>query len=425
MSTSRRSYDPTAPASAKLPPVGPVTARRIGPSPCASYDLAWPHEHRDQPGTGRSADGAVLRLANHILGRSDRVCALPGCPSTRSRPGVRGVRRGARSRGIRVRVLRDPDSSDPISLLRRYRAYAPKAREPPLMGAPARPSAWSTSLADDWSFSHIHPTPTVRGPAGPPSGAAPGRSTTNASPPVRTNSNSGAFARASTIALAGEGRAAGIARARGRREGAYASSRRRLLDWLRRAIAILLLRRQRGHAVQLAPGMWNGRRGRAATPAAECAPGFRSLPCSPPPTLGHTGPSLSRAWIRSTESFGRATNSYAPPRASLAPARAAELTSVSISVSTAPVILPNRPCLRAIAGSHMRNHNPRVRGSSPSSGIRARPGNGDISIFDFGYGIECVPDPSQHRRPTSMAAPPLWLSSACPTQHGTAADSIR
>ncbi len=212
-----------------------------------------------------------------------------------------------------MRVLRDPDSSDPISLLRRYRAYAPDAREPPLIVARARPSAWSTSLADDWSFSHIHPAPTVRGPAGPPHGAAPGRSTTDTSPPVQPNSRGEAFARASTIAIAGEGRAAGIARARGRPKGAYASSLRRLLDWLRRAIAILLLRRQRGHAVQPAPGMWNGRRGRAATPAAECAPGFRSLRCSPPPTPGHTGPSLSRAWIRSTESFGRATNSYAPP----------------------------------------------------------------------------------------------------------------
>ena len=213
MSTSRRSYDPTAPANEKLPPVGPVTAHRIGPSSWASYDLAWPREHRYQPGTGRSAGGAVLRLANHLLGHSGRVCALPGCPGIRARHGVRGVHRGARSRGIRVRDLRDPDSSDPISLLRRYRAYAPDAREPPLIVARARPSAWSTSLADDWSFSHVHPAPTVRGPAGPPHGAAPGRSTTDTSPPVQPNSSSEALARASTIALAGEGRAAGIAHA--------------------------------------------------------------------------------------------------------------------------------------------------------------------------------------------------------------------
>jgi hypothetical protein len=41
-------------------------------------------------------------------------------------------------------------------------------------------------------------------------------------------------------------------------------------------IAVLLLRQQRGHAVQLAPGLWNGReRGvsvRLGQPAAQAAP---------------------------------------------------------------------------------------------------------------------------------------------------------
>jgi len=50
-----------------------------------------------------------------------------------------------------------------------------------------------------------------------------------------TSSDSAAFARASTIALAGEGRAAGIARVRRRRGAADASCRRRLLDRIRRA----------------------------------------------------------------------------------------------------------------------------------------------------------------------------------------------
>jgi hypothetical protein len=56
-------------------------------------------------------------------------------------------------------------------------------------------------------------------------------------------------------------------------------------------------------------------------------------------------------------------------RTTEAPRRASRLTRVSIFVSTAPAAGPNRPCLRAIGACYTRNHNPRVGGSSPSSGI--------------------------------------------------------
>ena len=79
-----------------------------------------------------------------------------------------------------------------------------------------------------------------------------------------TNSDSAAFARASTTAPAGEGRAGGIARAsvvgvelHMHPDVGVCSIR---YDEL---IAVLLLRQQRGYATQPAPGLWNGRDARA------------------------------------------------------------------------------------------------------------------------------------------------------------------
>ena len=84
-----------------------------------------------------------------------------------------------------------------------------------------------------------------------------------------TSSDSAAFARASTTALAGEGRATGIARAsvdgvelHMHPDVGVCSIR---YDEL---IAVLLLRQQREHAVQPAPGLWNGRNGAALIAAA-------------------------------------------------------------------------------------------------------------------------------------------------------------
>jgi hypothetical protein len=54
------------------------------------------------------------------------------------------------------------------------------------------------------------------------------------------------------------------------------------------------------------------------------------------------------------------TKSHALQPASEGRGRAWAVTSVSISVSILPIPGPNRPCLRAIAGSDTRNHNPRV-----------------------------------------------------------------
>jgi hypothetical protein len=87
-------------------------------------------------------------------------------------------------------------------------------------------------------------------------------SSTPTSLPVRTSSDSAAFARASTTALTGEGRAAGITR--GYVDGVELHMHPNVgvcsieYDEL---IAVLLLRQQRGHAVQPTPGLWNGRRG--------------------------------------------------------------------------------------------------------------------------------------------------------------------
>ena len=79
---------------------------------------------------------------------------------------------------------------------------------------------------------------------------------------VWTSSDSAAFARASTTALAGEGRAAGIACASVDGVELYmhpdVGVRSIGYDEL---IAVLLLRQQREHAVQPAPGLWNGRAG--------------------------------------------------------------------------------------------------------------------------------------------------------------------
>ena len=77
----------------------------------------------------------------------------------------------------------------------------------------------------------------------------------------RTSSDSAAFARASTTAPAGEGRAGGIARAsvvgvqlHMQPDVGVCSIR------YDERIPVLLLRQQRGYATQPAPGLWNGRR---------------------------------------------------------------------------------------------------------------------------------------------------------------------
>jgi hypothetical protein len=77
---------------------------------------------------------------------------------------------------------------------------------------------------------------------------------------VRTSSDSAAFARASTTALAGEGRAAGIAeQSRRPRELHMHPDVGVCSIGYDELIAVLLLRQQRRHAVQPAPGLWNGR----------------------------------------------------------------------------------------------------------------------------------------------------------------------
>ena len=75
-----------------------------------------------------------------------------------------------------------------------------------------------------------------------------------------TSSDSAAFARTSTTALAGDARAAGIAPAY-----VVGVELHMHLDagdcWIGHdaLTAVLLLRQQRGHAVQAAPRLWNGR----------------------------------------------------------------------------------------------------------------------------------------------------------------------
>jgi hypothetical protein len=95
----------------------------------------------------------------------------------------------------------------------------------------------------------------------------------------------------------------------------------------------------------------------------------RASPSHPPRAAlvaaGPAKPAFSVPWHR----HRCRTDSCAQQRTSWDPARARSLTSVSTSVSTTPAIGPNCPCLRAIVGSDTRNHNPRVGGSSPSSGI--------------------------------------------------------
>jgi hypothetical protein len=63
------------------------------------------------------------------------------------------------------------------------------------------------------------------------------------------------------------------------------------------------------------------------------------------------------------------TNRYRRQQASTRPRLATGLTSVSTSVSISRPETPDRLYLRAIVGSDTRNHNPRVGGSSPSSGM--------------------------------------------------------
>jgi hypothetical protein len=63
------------------------------------------------------------------------------------------------------------------------------------------------------------------------------------------------------------------------------------------------------------------------------------------------------------------TSPYQRQRAAAATPPATPLTGVSTSVSTRPSDAPNRPDLRATGGCDIRNHNPKVVGSSPTSGI--------------------------------------------------------
>ena len=78
--------------------------------------------------------------------------------------------------------------------------------------------------------------------------------------PLRTNSDSAAFARATSTALAGEGRAAGIARASvvGVQLHMHPDVGVCSIGY-DQLMAVLLLRHQRGHAVPSAPRLWNGR----------------------------------------------------------------------------------------------------------------------------------------------------------------------
>jgi len=79
---------------------------------------------------------------------------------------------------------------------------------------------------------------------------------------VRTSSGSAAFAWSGTAALAGEGRATGIARASV--DGVELHMRRDVgvcSIGYNEVIAVLLLRQQREHVVQPVPGLWNGRAG--------------------------------------------------------------------------------------------------------------------------------------------------------------------
>jgi hypothetical protein len=107
---------------------------------------------------------------------------------------------------------------------------------------------------------------------------------------LRTSSDSAAFARASTTALAGEGRAAGIACASvvGVELHMHPDAGVCSIGY-DELIAVLLLRQQRGHAVQPAPGLWNGRDWRASDPliAVIQAPAFvrrngSAVPAGPP-----------------------------------------------------------------------------------------------------------------------------------------------
>ena len=96
------------------------------------------------------------------------------------------------------------------------------------------------------------------------------------------------------------------------------------------------------------------------------------------PRSGQAAPTLRRA-------RRCPTNPNPPQRTPARPQRADRLTRVSTFVSTGLAFAPNRLCLRATVASHTRNHNPRVGGSSPSSGTEKSPGNPGFFLF----GPEC------------------------------------
>ena len=88
-----------------------------------------------------------------------------------------------------------------------------------------------------------------------------------------TSSDSAPFARASRTALAGEGRAAGIACASvvGVELHMHPDVGVCSIGY-NELIAVLLFRQQRGHAVQPPPGLWNGRKGGVSREPRRAAP---------------------------------------------------------------------------------------------------------------------------------------------------------
>jgi hypothetical protein len=69
------------------------------------------------------------------------------------------------------------------------------------------------------------------------------------------------------------------------------------------------------------------------------------------------------------------TDPYARQLAAWDPARHCDLAILTIFLTISILLPPNRPSLWAMVGPDSRNHNPRVGGSSPSSGIQESPAN--------------------------------------------------
>ena len=123
------------------------------------------------------------------------------------------------------------------------------------------------------------------------------------------SSDSAAFGRASTTALGGEARAARVARACvvGVELHAHRDVAVCLIE-CDELTAVLLLRQQRGHAAQSAPGLWNGRE--RALSARRCACAERQGRLDGPSVVGGGGASCApttvviargRRWRASSE----------------------------------------------------------------------------------------------------------------------------